>query len=162
MSMIRGLDYYTGNIFEICQEGSLTITAGGRYDNMIENFGGRPTPAVGISLGVDRLVNFLQLDLGKTKVKVFVANVNEKAKARSVELAKELREIGVNVEYDVSGRGLSKQFEYANSKGIKFVIVLGEKEIKSGVFKLRNMESGAEKDIEFRNLRRVLDIVSSD
>lgn len=159
MSMIRGLDYYTGNIFEICQEGNLTITAGGRYDNMIENFGGRPTPAVGISLGVDRLLNFVQLNLGKTKVDIYIAAVNDKVKKKSNETASELRDLGLNIECDISGRPLSKQFEYANSKGIKFVIVLGEKEIKSGVFKIRNMESGNEKDIEFRNMKRVLDIV---
>ncbi len=157
LSMVRGLDYYTGNIFEIAQEGSLTITAGGRYDKMIEGFGGRPTPATGISLGVDRLINMVQLDFGKTKTHVYIANVKDKEKC--IEIAKQLREIGINSEYDVMGRGLSKQLEYVNSKGIKFVMVVGEKEISSGVVKIRNMFNGNEKEIELRNLQRIRDMV---
>ncbi|MBI4174143.1 MAG: histidine--tRNA ligase [Candidatus Aenigmarchaeota archaeon] len=161
MSMVRGLEYYTGNIFEINQkDNSLTITAGGRYDKMIEAFGGKPTPATGISLGVDRLLNFVQLDLGKTKVSVFIANVN--AKEKCMEIAKELRDIGLNVEYDIMDRPLGKQLEYANSKGIRFSIVVGEKEMKSGVIKLRNMQSGKEKEIELRNLKRITDMIDSE
>ncbi len=157
LSMVRGLDYYTGNIFEINQEGSLTITAGGRYDKMIEGFGGRPTSATGISLGVDRLINLVQLEFGKTKTHVYLANV--KSKEKVLEIAKQLREIGINSEYDVMGRSLSKQLEYVNSKGIKFLIVVGEKEISSGVVKIRNMFNGNEKDIELRNLQRIRDLV---
>ena len=126
---------------------------------MIEAFGGKPTPATGISLGVDRLLNFVQLDLGKTKVSIFVANVN--AKEKCMEIAKELRDIGLNVEYDIMDRPLGKQLDYANGKGIKFAIVVGEKEVKSGVVKVRNMQTGNEKEIELRNLKRVIDIVNS-
>lgn len=162
MSLVRGLEYYTGNVFEIVQEGSLTITAGGRYDDMIEGFGGKATPATGISLGVDRLAALVQLDFGKTKVNLYIANVSEKTKDKCIELAKQLRELGLNVEYDVAGRNLSKQLEYANSKGIRFVAVVGENELKSGTLKLRNMETGAEKEIELRNLKRVADIVNSN
>src|SRR3989344_8373930 len=163
MSMVRGLEYYTGNIFEIMQRGSeLTITAGGRYDRMIEAFGGKPKPATGISLGVDRLVNFIQIELGKTGVDVYLANVDEKSREKCMELAKQLREIGVNVEYDVMQRPLVKQLDYVNSRGIKYAIVVGEKETKSGVVKLRNMQSGSEKEIEVRNLKRVKDVVDSE
>ncbi|KHO47608.1 MAG: hypothetical protein QT00_C0002G0264 [archaeon GW2011_AR5] len=163
MSMVRGLEYYTGNIFEIMQRGSeLTVTAGGRYDRMIEAFGGKPTPATGISLGVDRLVNFIQVELGKTGVEVYLANVDEKSREKCMELAKQLREIGVNVEYDVMQRPLVKQLDYVNSRGIKYAIVVGEKETKSGVVKLRNMQSGSEKEIEVRNLKRVKDVVDSE
>ena len=163
MSMVRGLEYYTGNIFEIMQKDSnLTITAGGRYDKMVEAFGGKPTPATGISLGVDRLMNFIQLDFGKTKVSVYIANVDEKSKNKCLEIAKELRGLGLSVEYDVMDRQLAKQLEYINSKGIKFAIVVGEREASSGVIKLRNMQSGSEKEIELRNLKRVADIVNSE
>lgn len=161
-SLVRGLEYYTGSVFEIMQEGSsLTITAGGRYDNMIEGFGGKSTPAVGISLGVDRLMELVQLDLGKTRVDVYIANVDEKSKEKCVEIAQQLRELGINVECDVMSRPLAKQLEYVNTKGIKFSVVIGEKEMKSGVLKLRNMQSGSEKDIELRNLKRVLDVIRS-
>ncbi len=162
MSLVRGLDYYTGNVFEIMQEGNLTITAGGRYDNMIEGFGGKPTPATGISLGIDRLANLVQLDFGKTKVNVYIANVDEKSKDRCAEIAKQLRELGLNVEYDVVSRSLAKQLEYVNSKGIKFLLVVGEKELKSGTLKLRNMQTGGEKEVELRNLKRVADIINSN
>jgi len=159
MSLVRGLEYYTGNVFEIFQEGGLTITAGGRYDNMVEQFGGKPTPAVGISLGVDRLTNLVQMDLGKTKVNIFVANVKDSNKEKCIQLAGQLRDLGVNVEYDVSGRQLSKQLDYVNAKGIKFLLVVGEKEEKSGVVKLRNMVSGTEREIELRNLNRITGMI---
>src|SRR3989344_533217 len=163
MSMVRGLEYYTGNIFEIMQRGSeLTITAGGRYDRMIEAFGGKPTPATGISLGVDRLMGFIQVDFGKTKVAVYLSNVDEGSKAFCVEIAKQLRELGINAEYDVSARSLGKQLEYVNSKGIKYSIVVGEKEAKSGVVKLRNMASGNEKEVEITNMKRIKDIIGSE
>lgn len=163
MSMVRGLEYYTGNIFEIMQkDGNLTITAGGRYDNMIEAFGGKPTPATGISLGVDRLAALIQLELGSTKVGVYVANVDEKSKAVCMDIARQLRELGVNTEYDVMDRPLGKQLEYVNSKGIRYAIVVGEKEAKSGIVKLRNMASGGEKEVELRNLKKVADIVSAE
>lgn len=160
MSLVRGLEYYTGNVFEITREDGLTITGGGRYDNMIETFGGKPTPAVGISIGVDRLVNLIQLDFGKTRVGIYVANIG--AKEKCMEIAKELRAAGLKVDYDIMGRSLGKQLDYVNSKGIKFVIVVGEKEVKSGVVKLRNMETGGEKEIELRNLKRAVDIINSD
>lgn len=160
MSLVRGLEYYTGNVFEIVQEaGDLSMAAGGRYDNMIEGFGGKPTPATGISLGVDRLSALIRLDFGKTKVSVYVANVDEKSKPVCMEIAKQLRELGLSVEYDILGRNLSKQLDYVSSKGIKFVAVIGSQEIKSGSLKLRNMETGAEKEIELKNLKRVADIV---
>ena len=129
---------------------------------MIEGFGGKPTPATGISLGVDRIANLIQLDFGKTRVNLYVANVNEKAKDECVRIAKELRNSGLSVEYDVMGRPLAKQLEYVNAKGIKFSIVVGENELKSGVVKLRNMSTGNEKEIELKNLKRVVDIVNSN
>jgi histidyl-tRNA synthetase len=161
MSLVRGLDYYTGNVFEICQEDGLTITAGGRYDNMIEQLGGKATPAVGISLGVDRLANLVQMDFGKTKVNVYVACVNEKAKIKCAEIVRQLRDLGINAEYDVMERSLGKQLQYVNAKGIKFSVVVGENEMKSGVVKIRNMESGNEREIELRNLQRIRDIIFS-
>ena len=107
-------------------------------------------------------MNFIQLDFGKTKVSVYIANVDEKSKNKCLEIAKELRGLGLSVEYDVMDRQLAKQLEYINSKGIKFAIVVGEREASSGVIKLRNMQSGSEKEIELRNLKRVADIVNSE
>ena len=162
MSLVRGLEYYTGSVFEIMQEGSnLTITAGGRYDNMVEGFGGKPTPAVGISLGIDRLVDFIQLELGRTKTTIYVAPVNENVREKAIEISSELRSLGLNVECDVMSRPLGKQLEYVNAKGIRFSIVVGENELKSSVVKLRNMETGSEKEVELKNLKRVADIVNS-
>ncbi len=161
MSLVRGLDYYTGNVFEICLD-TMAITAGGRYDNMIEQLGGKATPAVGISLGVDRLANLVQLDFGRTKVNVFVACVNEKAKAKCAEIVKQLRDLGINAEYDVMDRPLGKQLQYVNAKGIKFSIVIGDNEMKSGVVKIRNMISGNEREVELRSLQKIRDIVKSD
>ena len=95
-------------------------------------------------------------------MEVYLANVDEKSREKCMELAKQLRDFGVSVEYDVMQRPLVKQLDYVNSRGIKYAIVVGEKETKSGVVRLRNMQSGSEKEIEIRNLKRVKDIVDSE
>src|SRR5439155_22053320 len=146
-SMARGLDYYTGPIFEIEVESEKkigSIAGGGRYDNLIELLGGRFTPATGISLGIERVIEIMKeekmVDLAKTGVKVFVANVNEKVKPDAVKIAQDLRKVGINCQVDLMGRNLSKQLQFVDEMKIPFALILGEREIKSKKFKLRDME----------------------
>ncbi|MEM7819957.1 MAG: histidine--tRNA ligase [Candidatus Aenigmatarchaeota archaeon] len=165
-SLVRGLDYYTGSVFEIVtMDSKLSIGGGGRYDRLIELFGGKPTPATGISLGIDRIVELMKnrnmFNLPKTLTKIFVANVTEKEKDETIKLAKKLIGLGLSTEFDVFGRNLSKQLEYVNSKNIPFTIIIGEKELKNKKIKLRNMKSGEEKEIDINNLEQIKTIVYS-
>ena len=87
------------------------------------------------------------LDLPKTKVKVFVANIGDSVNSESVKIARMLREKGISCQTDLMGRGLGKQLEYADSMGIPFVIVVGEKEVNSGIFKVKDMKNKKETEV---------------
>jgi len=158
-SLARGLDYYTGPIFEIVIKGYEkygSVAGGGRYDKLIETFGGRPTPATGISLGIERIIEVMEQEkmfkVDKSSVKVFVTSINEKVKADAVRIAQKLRDNNVNCQVDLMNRGLGKQLEYANNIGIPFVIIVGEKEIKKKKFKLRDMKKKSEKELSLEQI----------
>jgi histidyl-tRNA synthetase len=158
-SLVRGLEYYTGPVFEIGAGLNVSVGGGGRYDNLVESFGGKQTPATGISFGIDRLVLAMEekklFKTEKTKTKVYIAPVADEAVKDAMQLAKKLISLGVPTEFDLMKRSLSKELDYANSKGIPFVIVLGEKEIRSGKIKLRDMKTGQEYEI---NLHEIEDV----
>ncbi len=143
-SLVRGLDYYTGPVFEVKtkSKGIGSIAGGGRYDHLIEKFGGIPTPATGISLGVERLYEVLTEEmkvLAAPATKVFVACIGEESFPQAVVICRELIKSRIPSETDLMGRKLGRQLEYANSKGIPFVLIVGPEEVKRGVFKLREM-----------------------
>ncbi len=146
--LVRGLGYYTGPVFEIkAGAGIGSVSGGGRYDNLIESYGAQKTPAVGISLGIERLLFLLdekERKQKKTKTQVFVAAVKPELKQKAVEIAGEFRKAGIRVQVDLMGRNLRKQFEYANALGVRFMAVVGEKELSEGKIVLKNLESGVE------------------
>lgn len=139
--MIRGLGYYTGNIFEIKSEnGSSTIAGGGRYDKSVGKFLAREIPAVGISFGLERLTDLAKIETEPQPKALIISISQEKP---SIELAKSLRknQIACSLTFDRPGKAL----EFANAYKIKFVILLGEEETGKKKFKLKNMQSGKEK-----------------
>ncbi len=157
-SLARGLDYYTGPIFEAVIKGGEetgSVAGGGRYDRLIELYGGKPTPATGISFGVERIAGILADSIGvKNRTKVFVVAVNDKVRKDVVELAQKLRESGVNSEIDLLGRNLRKQLDFVNANGIPFALIVGEQELKSKKFTLRNMNTGKESKLKMDGIVR--------
>lgn len=159
-SLVRGLDYYTGPVFEIkakdAQIGS--IGGGGRYDRLIERFGGAPTPATGISLGIERLNEVLAAKLGSGAggPTVFVANVNESVMADAIRISREIASKGIPSEADIMGRRLGRQLEYAEKRGIPYVLIVGPEELKSGKFKLRDMGRKGEVEVLLGDLPSLL------
>jgi histidyl-tRNA synthetase len=150
-SLARGLDYYTGPIFEVVDTSGKNIgslAGGGRYDDLIELFGGRSTPATGISFGIERIIEVMKeekmLKIPKTKVKVFVANVNEDVKPDAIKLAKEFREKGVPCQVDLMNRSLKKQLEFVNVLRIPYTVIIGPEEVKKKVIRIRDMKRGTE------------------
>jgi histidyl-tRNA synthetase len=157
LSLARGLDYYTGSIFEVfAEQGIGSIAGGGRYDKMIGLFLGREIPATGISLGIERIMEVMKerkmLDKIKCKTKVFVIAVNDKVRDKVLEIVQMLRDNFIATDYDLRFRTLSKQLEYVNSLGIPFVIIVGEKELKEKSVKLRNMKTGKEELVKIDKL----------
>ena len=138
--MTRGLTYYTGNIFEVMQEGSkISIAGGGRYDKTIGKFLEKEIPAVGISFGLERVAEIASVEI-KNK-QVVIISLSKESIARS--FAKSLRES--NVPCTISFGKPGKALDYANSYKIPYAVFIGDDEIKKKKFKLKDMNSGEEK-----------------
>lgn len=142
--LVRGLGYYTGPIFEIKLGDEIgSVGAGGRYDNLLEIYG-QGDFATGVSLGIERIIYLIRNKKNKeTYTRVFVACVKGYFK-QSEKIADKFRKAGISSEIDLNERTLGKQFEYANALGIKYVVIVGEKEIMENKVTLRDMETGKE------------------
>lgn len=156
----RGFDYYTSIVFEAIAENDLgigSIGGGGRYDNLIEVFGGKPTPATGFAIGIERLIPILEskglLPEFKVGSNVFVAYIGKELeiKKKAIEVTQMLRKAKIRAEYDIQGRKLSKALDYANSIGAKVVIILGKRDLAEGKVTIRNMESGEQRTVPLEN-----------
>lgn len=138
--LVRGLDYYTKTVFEIKSNnlGSQNaVCGGGRYDGLVETLGGVHTPAVGWAMGVERL-NSLIPQLSDSKIDYFVVSDNQ---TEAVKLTSKLRTCGYSAEFDYNSRKFAKQLEKA-AKIAKFAIILGEDELKSNYYTVKNLENG--------------------
>ena len=153
-SLVRGLEYYTGIVFEINLGANVSCGGGGRYDSLIRTVGGVDLPATGISLGLDRILEVMKekkMFDEKKITKVFVANAGDTLKD-AIEIAESLRGKGIDCQTNVMEWSLAKQMEYASKSGIPYVIIVGEKEIASKKFKLRDMKRKVEEELEFENI----------
>ena len=165
--IVRGLDYYTKTVFEfvtteIGAQG--TVCGGGRYDGLIEQLGGAPTPAMGFAMGLERLILTMEKQgcafQEPTSCDLYLAPMDPESVAPAMQLAQSLREMGDRAEYDLMNRGLKAQMKFANKIGAKFVIVLGENERTTKEAKIKWMETGEQFSIhlddrfpqEFENL----------
>ena len=152
--LVRGLDYYTRTVFEVeprDKGGQSTLGGGGRYDDLIEELGGKPTPAVGFAAGLERIILNLkkqQLDIpALPKPNAFIAYLGEEAKIEAMKIASELRKAGIAVIIATGDKSLKGQMRQANSLGIAYALILGEQEIASQNVMLRDMRSGEQKTI---------------
>jgi histidyl-tRNA synthetase len=163
LSLVRGLDYYTGPIFEISVQTKKnvgSVAGGGRYDKLIELFGGKPMPATGISFGIERIYEIMSsekmFDLDPSTTRVFVASVNEDVKRQVIEVAQKLRNSGINAETELMGRDLRKQLDYVNRRQIPYAVIVGPKEIKSKKFKVKDMKTGHETSLNLDKMVKKL------
>ena len=155
LSLVRGLDYYTGPVFEVTIESAnVSCGGGGRYDKLIKNVGGRDTPAVGISFGLDRIFSVMK-ESKDVKERYFVVYVNDKVKSKAANILQTLRKEGLIADMDKMNRNISKQMKYASSLKYPFVVIVGEKELKKRSVTLRNMKSGKEKLVRIKDLKKI-------
>ena len=145
--LVRGLGYYTGPVYEVKLSDDIgTVIAGGRYDNLLGVYG-QPFPAVGISVGIERLTTLISeraRERLKTETRLILAPVKPEYYAESVRMAGLFRGAGICCETDLNERNLRKQFDYANALGIPYVAVIGEKELSQKKLTLKDMKSGKE------------------
>ena len=135
--------------------GKLSCGGGGRFDNLVELYGGQPTPAVGISYGVDRVMQImdkLRLFPRLNKVDYYLAPVNKEVQGDVLAIAEKMRAKGISVETDVTGKNLRKQLDYANSKAIPKVIIIGPKELKDKKVTIKEMKTGKEEKKALKEL----------
>jgi histidyl-tRNA synthetase len=151
-TLMRGFDYYTGTIFEIFDtnpDNRRSVFGGGRYDDLLSIFGQEKVPAVGFGAGdvvmKDLLETYGLLPTKTSKTRLYIAIANDSATAFAQDLAKSIREAGVSVAVDYSGKKIGDQVKYADKNKIPFVTVIGADEVKSGQFKIKNMATGEEK-----------------
>jgi histidyl-tRNA synthetase len=153
-SIVRGLDYYTGAVFEFIAEGigaQSTVCGGGRYDGLVESLGGPALSGIGFGMGITRLILALKA-LGLDKVeakapKLYVASLGEKAAVYALGIVERLRREGEIAECDIVGRSLKAQMKYANKLGAEYTLIIGDSEIESGKAQLRNMQTGEQKEV---------------
>jgi len=161
LSLARGLDYYTGPIFEISvEEGVGSIAGGGRYDKLIGILSGRDVPATGISLGIERILEVMKsrkmVEERKSGVKAFVAYPSQSLLNEVLKLVKDLRSCSIQTDFDLKGRKLTRQLEYADALKIPYVIILGEMELKKGVVRVRDMQKREEFEIKREDVANFL------
>ncbi|MFC1985340.1 histidine--tRNA ligase, partial [Chloroflexota bacterium] len=161
--LVRGLDYYTRTVFEIQPEGGgaqSTLGGGGRYDDLIEELGGKPTPALGFAAGIERII----LNLKKQGIpipplprpQVFIAHMGNDAKVEAVKLASRLRQAGIGVIETVGNKSLKAQLRQANTLGVHHVVIIGDQEVKTGTVILRDMTSAQQEAVPLTQLHKLL------
>jgi histidyl-tRNA synthetase len=161
--LARGLDYYTGLIFEIKipEYSNSSLGGGGRYDNLIEDLSGYKMPAVGVGLGFDRIVEVCE-EMGLIDNKNSAATVmvgffeDENCQNKAMQIAKELRQEKIKTELVPASDKLAKQFKMAEQKNIPFVIIVGENEIKENKFSIKNMKSGEQSLLGLEEIKEKL------
>ena len=158
-NMVRGLDYYNHTIFEFItkvDKAELTICAGGRYDGLVEYFGGPETPGFGFGLGLERLLLILEkqgIELPvDSQMDVYIAVLGEGANGKALELVQALRQQGLTAERDYLGRKIKAQFKSADSFKARTVITLGESEVESGQVTIKNNASRQEMTVRLNEL----------
>lgn len=160
--LVRGLDYYTGIIFEFMVEdkslweSATTILGGGRYDHLVEEFSGPKTPAVGFGIGEERLMLVLKKQnpaLFKNEgIDFFITNIGAGTEMKAVEITRSLRKQGFKAQYDVDQKKLKAQFRKADRVHAKYVITLGTKELENGVLNIKRLADGKTIDLKLDDL----------
>ena len=154
--LVRGLDYYTRTVFEFpSKRFGFALGGGGRYDGLVEEVGGKPTPALGFGLGLDRILmamNEMGADFGyDAKCEVYIASLGEAAQMKAFQLAEKMHSCGIAADCDLCARGLKAQMKYADKIGAQYSIVLGDDEIANGEAVLKNMKTGEKKKISLND-----------
>ncbi len=168
-TLVRGLDYYTDTVFEFVDanntvKGLGSLGGGGRYNLLIEQLGGEPTPAVGMAVGLDRVALILKKKIEKEefkpdtgKLNLYFAHLGEPAKKRSLYLIEELRRAGIAVHHHLGKPSLKAQLEQANKYEVTHALILGQKEMQDDTIIIRDMSSGIQEMVDQKKIAREIE-----
>ena len=149
--LVRGLDYYIRTTFEFTTTklgGQNAFAAGGRYDQLVEHFEGKDTPAVGFAAGIERMLLLIEeQEIAKRAINAYIVHSGGAAAQKAFELAEELRSQGLSVDFDPAGKGFKGQFKKADREGARFALVIGEDELAGGTVTVKNLDSGDQETV---------------
>lgn len=162
ITLMRGLDYYTGMVFEVFDnhpDNNRALFGGGRYDGLVGLFGVEPVSAVGVAPGGTTMENFLQthnlLPKLQSSTDVYVVTLGDVSR-EALKLASEMRDAGINTELNLSEKKFDKQLKTALKKGIPFILFIGEDEVKSGIYTIKNIAKSEEYKVNFTELTKLI------
>ncbi|KKQ40624.1 MAG: Histidine-tRNA ligase [Candidatus Magasanikbacteria bacterium GW2011_GWA2_37_8] len=169
-TLVRGLDYYTHTVFEIYPDtpdagggAQSALGGGGRYDLLVEEMGGRPTPACGFALGLERSFHVLKQyleqngkDIPKERPDVFFAQLGEEARKVTLKLINDLRKSGLKIGFNFFKNSLKTQLELADGFKVPYVLIIGQKEVQDNTVIIRDMESGIQEIVDQKKLETML------
>lgn len=157
-SIVRGLDYYTRTVFEFVATNigaQSTVCGGGRYDGLIEQLGGPKLPGIGFATGITRLIMAMNNSGIKIedehKMVVYVAPLGAAAQIKALEIVEKLRADGIYAECDLVGRSLKAQMKYADKKGARYTLIIGDSELEAGKAQLRCMSESSQKEVDIND-----------
>lgn len=174
-TLVRGLDYYTDTVFELYaeetgEEGAQSaLGGGGRYDSLVEQMGGQPTPGCGFAIGIERVVNLLRrraeaksTENNEEKMPLdksifYLAQLGDQAKQKALRTIEDLRRAGIKVYHNLGKSALKAQLEQANKIRAAYTLILGQKEVQDGTVIIRDMESGIQEIVDRKKLRQAID-----
>ncbi len=160
-NLVRGLDYYTRTAFEVTSEhlgAQKAVAAGGRYDKLVEEFGGPQTPAIGFAIGMERIVTLLKETWTEDHPapKVFIATLGKEAEIEGFKIAEDLRAKGLWVEPNYGGASLKSQLRKADRIDAEFAFIIGENELKAGKVQWKNLKKSEQGEVEIKNILTLL------
>ena len=157
--IVRGLDYYTGTVFEVISNrigAQGAVCAGGRYNGLIEELGGPSIPAVGFGMGMERLLAVMEnneVEFPKPpETTVYFAANGDAPRMKAFALSQKLREAGISAEFDHMERSFKAQFKYANKLGAKYTVAIGDEELNKGAVKVKCTADGTETEVDISKL----------
>jgi histidyl-tRNA synthetase len=159
--LVRGLDYYTKTVFEIVEESAEgkalgTLAGGGRYDNLTKILGGKETPSVGGSAGLERIIEFIKKEPLRfshpTPAQVFIAQLGTSAKRKCLKLIEEFREEGIRAIESLGRDSLKAQLKIADKEGVPYTLILGQQEVLAGSIIIRDMKNGKQETVKLERV----------
>ncbi len=149
--LVRGLDYYTRTTFEFVSSqlgGQNAFAAGGRYDGLVEHFGGKPTPAVGFAAGIERMYLLIEdQEISSSGIDAYIVHVGGESLRQAVELASRLRDAGFSVDMDPASKGFKAQFKKADREKSLYAVIIGEDESAAGTCTVKDLKTGEQKTV---------------
>lgn len=167
--LVRGLDYYTHTTFEVVS-GSVgaqsALLGGGRYDNLIEELGGKATPGVGFAAGMERILlaceNENCLNLSPQSIDAYFVSLDKEVSQKVYELALLFRRKGLTIELDYAGRSVKAQMREANKMNAKYVVFIGGEEFEKDLIRLKNMENGNEETLPITGIEQIMNLIKGN